>query len=125
MNLDASGTVILLIYGKMAHGGPFWCYVSIRPSQLEAYRAAEAAGKIDLYNFDAFGEVIVSAEGEHPPRQVTERVSELFGTDARSFFQQIDPLTIIQGKQELTGLVQTWPEQDGGWAQRVGHKRPI
>lgn len=123
MSLDASGEVIMLLYGLMDHGGPFWCYVAIRPSQFEAFSAAQAAGEIDLYNFDAFGKVIDSGEGEQPPRQVTERVAELRGADPHSFFQQIDPLAIIQGRQEVAGSVQAWPEQDGGWAQRVGRKR--
>lgn len=121
MNQD-TGMIIMLLYGVMEHGGPFWCYVAIRPSRFEAFKIAEADGKIDLYDFDEFGEVIVSGEGEHPSREVTERVAELHGADPVGFFQQIDPLALIQRREELTGSVAQWPEQDGGWAQRVGHK---
>lgn len=95
---DNVSRIIMLLYGKMDHGGPFWCYVAIRPSQFEAFKAAEASGTIDLYNFDAFGEVIVSAEGQTPPEEVTLKVAELYGADASTFFQPIDPIAQIGKK---------------------------
>lgn len=97
---DNVSRIIMLLYGKMDHGGPFWCYVAIRPSQFEKFKAAEAAGSIDLYNFDAFGEVIVSAEGQTPPEEVTLKVAELYGADASTFFQPIDPIAEIGKKIE-------------------------
>lgn len=95
---DNLSRVIMLLYGKMDHGGPFWCYVAIKPSQFEAFKAAEAAGSIDLYNFEAYGEVIVSAEGQTPPEEVTLKVAEMYGADASTFFQPIDPMTEISKK---------------------------
>lgn len=95
---DNVSRIIMLLYGKMDHGGPFWCYTAIRPSQFDAFKAAEAAGTIDLYNFDAFGEVIVSAEGQTPPEEVTLKVAELYGADASTFFQPIDPIAEIGKK---------------------------
>lgn len=97
---DNVSRVIMLLYGKMDHGGPFWCYVAVKPSQFEAFKAAEAAGKIDLYNFEAYGEVIVSAEGQTPPEEVTLKVAEMYGADASTFFQPIDPMAEIGKKIE-------------------------
>jgi hypothetical protein len=95
---DNLSRVIMLLYGKMDHGGPFWCYVAVKPSQFEGFKAAEAAGNIDLYNFDAYGEVIVSAEGQTPPEEVTLKVAEMYGADASTFFQPIDPMVEIGKK---------------------------
>jgi hypothetical protein len=95
---DNVSRVIMLLYGKMEHGGPFWCYVAIKPSQFEAFKVAETAGTIDLYNFDAYGEVIVSAEGQTPPEEVTLKVAEMYGADASTFFQPIDPMAEIGKK---------------------------
>ena len=95
---DALSRVIMLLYGKMDHGGPFWCYVAIKPSKFEAFKEAEKNGSIDLYNFDPFGEVIVSAEGATPPEEVTLKVAEMYGADASTFFQPIDPIAEISKK---------------------------
>lgn len=105
---DKLSRVIMLLYGKMDHGGPFWCYVAIKPSQFEAFKAAEAKGAIDLYNFDAFGEVIVSAEGQTPPEEVTLKVAEMYGADASTFFQPIDPMA------EITKRIEEIKAKDGG-----------
>lgn len=99
-NPDALSRVIMLLYGKMDHGGPFWCYVAVKPSQFEAFKAAESKGLIDLYNFDEFGEVIVSAEGQTPPEDVTIKVAEMYGADPSTFFQPIDPIAEIGKKIE-------------------------
>lgn len=99
-NPDALSRVIMLLYGKMDHGGPFWCYVAVKPSMFDAFKAAESQGKIDLYNFDEYGEVIVSAEGQTPPEDVTIKVAEMYGADPSTFFQPIDPLAEIGKKIE-------------------------
>ena len=95
---DNLSRIIMLLYGKMDHGGPFWCYVAVKPSQFEAFKTAEASGAIDLYNFTPFGEVIVSAEGSTPPEDVTLKVAEMYGADASTFFQPIDPIAEISKK---------------------------
>jgi hypothetical protein len=97
-NPDNLSRVIMLLYGKMDHGGPFWCYVAVKPSQFDSFKAAETAGTIDLYNFEPFGEVIVSAEGSTPPEEVTLKVAEMYGADASTFFQPIDPIAEIGKK---------------------------
>lgn len=98
IDADQLSRVIMLIYGKMDHGGPFWCYVAVKPSQFEAFKQAEKEGKIDLYNFENFGEVIVSAEGKTPPEEVTLKVAEMYGADPSTFFQPIDPMQVISDK---------------------------
>ena len=95
---DNLSRVIMLLYGQMDHGGPFWCYVAVKPSQFNAFKAAEASGKIDLYNFEEYGEVIVSAEGQTPPEEVTLKVAEMYGADPSTFFQPIDPIAEINKK---------------------------
>jgi hypothetical protein len=98
LDADQLSRIIMLIYGKLEKGDPFWCYVAIKPSQFEHFKQAEKEGKIDLYNFDVFGEVIVSAEGKTPPEEVTLKVAEMYGADASTFFQPIDPMEHIDTK---------------------------
>lgn len=104
---DTVSRIIMLLYGKMDHGGPFWCYVAIKPSQFDAFKAAEKAGTVDLYDFEMFGEVIVSAEGQTPPEEVTLKVAELYGADASTFFQPMNPM------EEITRKIDELKAQEG------------
>lgn len=97
---DKLSRVIMLLYGKMDHGGPFWCYVAVKPSRFEHFKEAEKVGSIDLYKFEEFGEIIVSAEGQTPPEDVTRKVAEMYGADPSTFFQPIDPMAEIGRKIE-------------------------
>jgi hypothetical protein len=102
---DNISRIIMLIYGTMEHGGPFWCYVAVKPSMYDAFKAAETGGTLDLYNFESYGEIIVSAEGDVPPDEVTIKVAEMYGTDPSTFFQPIDPKQVIAEKiQELRDM---------------------
>lgn len=97
---DAISRIIMLVYGTMEHGGPFWCYVAVKPSMYDGFKRAERDGSLDLYNFDSYGEIIVSAEGETPPEEVTIKVAEMYNTDPSKFFQPIDPKQVIAEKIE-------------------------
>lgn len=97
-NPDKISRIIMLVYGVMDHGGPFWCYVAVKPSMYDAFKVAESSGSLDLYNFDEYGEVIVSAEGETPPEEVTLKVAEMYQTDPSKFFQPVDPKAVIAEK---------------------------
>jgi hypothetical protein len=97
---DNISRIIMLVYGRMEHGGPFWCYVAVKPSMYDAFKRAEQDGTLDLYNFDPYGEIIVSAEGETPPDEVTIKVAEMYNTDPTKFFQPIDPKKVIADKIE-------------------------
>lgn len=122
---DSLSRVIMLLNGHMDHGGPFWCYVAIKPSMFEAFKVAEREGAVDLYNFEEFGEVIVSAEGDWPPYEVTKKVGEMYGSDADSFFGEIDPLKEIGNKiaqlNETTAAAPT--DQASGEAAQDGENR--
>jgi hypothetical protein len=95
---DQVTRIIMLIYGKMEDGGAFWCYVAVKPSKFDLFQADQAAGKIDLYAFDAYGEVIVSGVGSTPPDDVTLKVAEMYGADASTFFQPMDPTKAVDEK---------------------------
>jgi hypothetical protein len=97
---DLISRIIMLVYGTMEHGGPFWCYVAVMPSMYDSFKRAERDGTLDLYNFEPFGEIIVSAEGETPPEEVTLKVAEMYNTDPSKFFQPIDPKQVIADKIE-------------------------
>jgi len=62
--------------------------------------------KIDLYQFDPYGEVVVSGEGERPPSEVTQKVAEMYNADASTFFQPIDP------KQEIANKIEQLKAQE-------------
>ncbi len=95
---DSISRIIMLVYGTMEHGGPFWCYVAVKPSMYDPFKQAESSGTLDLYNFDVYGEIIVSAEGETPPDEVTMKVAEMYNTDPSKFFQPVDPKKVIAEK---------------------------
>ncbi|MCI5050323.1 MAG: hypothetical protein MRY32_08360 [Rickettsiales bacterium] len=95
---DNISRIIMLIYGTLETGGPFWCYVAVKPSQFDAFQEAETSGKLDLYNFDQFGEVVVSGEGDKPPKEVTQKVAEMYNTNPADFFKPIDPKAEINRK---------------------------
>jgi hypothetical protein len=97
---DNISRIIMLVYGRMEHGGPFWCYVAVKPSMYDTFKKSETDGTLDLYNFEAYGEIIVSAEGETPPDEVTLKVAEMYNTDPTKFFQPIDPKKVIEEKIE-------------------------
>jgi hypothetical protein len=92
---DGNARIIMLLFGTMIHGGLFWCYAAVKPTQFEEFTKAEQAGRLDLYNFDDLGEIIVSAEGDYPPHEVTETVAEMYATNAAEFFRPIVPLDEI------------------------------
>lgn len=100
---DDVARIIVLLCGLMEHGGPFWCYVAVKPSRYEAFQAAQDGGSIDLHDFEAFGEIIVSGEGELPPLHVTEEVARMYEADARTFFRDIDPMAEID--KRIAGMV--------------------
>lgn len=105
---DNISRIIMLVYGKLETGGPFWCYCAVKPSMFDNFKADEAAGKLDLYNFDPYGEVIVSGEGEKPPVEVTQKVAEMYNADPSKFFAPIDP------KKEIEEKIAALREQEAG-----------
>jgi hypothetical protein len=88
---DDVARILVLVYGFLADEKPFWAYVAVKPSMYPEFQRQQAAGALDLYKFEPFGEVIVSGSGEAPPDDVTLRVAELYDTDPRNFFTTVDP----------------------------------
>jgi serine/threonine protein kinase len=78
---DELKRVLMSVYGKLDSGKRFWTYVAVRPSKVEDFEVAQKSGKVDLYNFEEFGEIIVSGEGHMPPVEVVKKVAMLFQID--------------------------------------------
>jgi hypothetical protein len=90
---DTLSRIVMLTFGRMDHGGPYWCYVAIKPSRYEAYRQAMASMSYNMQNFDKdnYGEVIVSGEGDRPPSEITKKVAKMFNVPIREFFKDDKP----------------------------------
>jgi hypothetical protein len=88
-NLDLTRTIVL-VYGLLENGNPFWVFVAVKPSQYQAFINAQKDGSLNLYQFAAYGEIIVSGEGKTPPDEVTIKVAEMYQTDPVKLKAQID-----------------------------------
>jgi len=86
---DAVARVIVLVYGWLDNGKPFWVFVSIRPSRYPAFLAAQERNEIDLYHFEPFGEIIVSGDTESPPDEVLLHISRQFNTTVGDLDQTV------------------------------------
>jgi len=82
--------VIILVYGMLESGSPFWVYVAVKPSKYQDFLKAQKDGKLNLYQFAEWGEIIVSGEGRTPPDDVTLKVAEMYQTDPATLFQPVD-----------------------------------
>ena len=85
---DIQLRTIILIYGMLESGNPFWVYAAVRPARYQAMLVAQKAGELDLYHFEEYGEIIVSGEGKSPPDAVTLKVAEMYQTDPSALQQQ-------------------------------------
>lgn len=92
----------MLAFGAMNHGGPYWCYVAVKPGRYDEFQAAMQSKKYDMQRFekDEFGEVIVSGEGVVPPGDVTRQVAEMFAIPISQLFQDTSPKKTIMVKLE-------------------------
>jgi hypothetical protein len=79
-NQDLTRTIVL-VYGLLESGSPFWVFVAVKPSQYQAFIDAQKNGTLNLYQFAPYGEIIVSGEGKSPPDDVTIKVAEMYQTD--------------------------------------------
>jgi hypothetical protein len=95
-NPDALARIIVLIYGMLEGGKPFWVYAAIKPSAYDAFNEAKKNNKIDMKNFGNFGELIVAGEGQTPPIEVTLKVAEVYQTDVTKFFDGSDPKQTLE-----------------------------
>jgi hypothetical protein len=82
--------IIVLVYAMLETRQPCWIYVAVKPSKYDAFMLAQKEGKLDLYHFDPFGEIIVSGAGKSPPDAITLKVAEMYQTDPTKLFQPVD-----------------------------------
>jgi hypothetical protein len=101
--------VIVLVYGMLESGSPFWCYVAIKPSRYQPFLAAQKEGNINLYAFDEWGEIIVSGEGRTPPDEVTLKVAEMYQTDPSTLFAPVD---VEKEVEAVTEAIKKKPKKD-------------
>ena len=83
---DLKRTIVLL-YGIMDNGKPFWVFAAIRPSKYQNFLTVQKEGAIDLEKFEQYGELIISGEGKSPPDEVILKVAEMYQTDVSSFLE--------------------------------------
>jgi len=98
LNPDDFARVIILVYGELENKTPFWCYTAVKPSQYQKFLDAQKEGALNLFEFQPFGEIIVSGEGNEPPEAVTLKVAEVYQTDPSTFFQPMDPMEEVEKK---------------------------
>lgn len=77
--------IVTLVRGMMEQGGFYWCYVSVKPNMILQFQRA-VANKYNIQNFvkDGYGEVVVSGRGRNPPKDVSDKVSQMFGVTFQS-----------------------------------------
>ena len=88
-NPDATRTIVL-VYGMLESGGPFWVFVAVKPSRYQPFLTAQKDGSLDLRQFESYGEIIVSGEGRMPPDEVTLKIAEMYQTDPAVIFHAIE-----------------------------------
>lgn len=85
---DLKRTIVLL-YGMLPTGAPFWVFAAIRPSKYQQFLSAHKEGKIDLKKFGFYGELIISGEGKSPPDDVILKVAEMYQSDPAAFSKSV------------------------------------
>jgi hypothetical protein len=103
---DQLSRIVMLAYGKMDHGGPYWCYVAVKPTRYDDFQAALASKQYNMQNFvtDGYGEVVVSGEGVIPPQDVTAKVAEMFNVPVSQLFKETNPKqAVIDKLQKMEG----------------------
>jgi len=81
---DDRKRTIVLIYGILPDGQPFWLYAAVRSLNYQAFQDIFRAGKLDIHHFDPFGELIVIGKGKSPPDSVTLKVAEVYQTSVET-----------------------------------------
>jgi hypothetical protein len=88
---DKLSRVIVLVWGKLENGNPFWLFAAVKPTKYHAFLGAQQAGEVDVYQFEPYGEIIVSGEGDYPPDDVTTKVAEMYNTTPEILMQAMGP----------------------------------
>ncbi len=88
-NMDLTRTIVL-VYGVLENGNPFWVFVAVKPSRYQSFVKAQKDGTLNLYQFTEYGEIIVSGVGTSPPDDVTIKVAEMYQTDPNKLKEQVN-----------------------------------
>jgi hypothetical protein len=88
--LEELKRTIALIYGLLANGSPFWAFVAVKSYKYAAFLTDQKEGRIDLTQFEPYGEIIICGEGKSPPDDVTLKVAEMYQTDPTKFKQNVE-----------------------------------
>ncbi len=84
---NATARIIVLLYGSMTNGKPFWLFAAVKPESYEAFQQAQKDKTLNFNAFEPYGEVIVAGEGQTPPPEVTLKIAEVYQTDPAKFFE--------------------------------------
>ena len=87
--VQALKRTIALIYGVFADGKPFWAFVAVKTSLYKVFLEDQKHGKIDLGNFEYYGEVIIGNEGKYPPDDIINRVANVYQIDRDRFMKNV------------------------------------
>ena len=100
---DTLSRIIMLTFGTMDHGGPYWCYVAIKPSRYEKFRKLMASMTYNMQQFDQddYGEIVVSGEGDRPPSAITRQVASMFDVSISDMFTDTHPDETIRKQFEM------------------------
>ncbi len=88
--LEELKRTIALIYGILANGTPFWAFVAVKTLKYQNFVAEQKEGKIDLSQFEPYGEIIVCGEGKSPPDEITLKVAEMYQSDPAKLKQFVE-----------------------------------
>ena len=103
---DASATnvrTIMFIYGFLTSGKPYWSFVAVSPRNYQQMLAAQQEGTLDLLNFHAYGEEILSGEGNCHLDTIVPYLAERFhASNPRELRFQIHP-DVVREHGPLTG----------------------
>lgn len=83
---------VVMVFGKLADGKPFWCFVTVKPSMRPAFNEKLKAKTLDLARYveEGLGEIVVYGETPVPPREILIDVAAMFNVPIRQLFADFD-----------------------------------
>jgi hypothetical protein len=81
--------VIVLFYGMLENGNPFWLFAAVKPNRYQPMLAAQKDGTFNIYQFESYGEILISGEGKAPPDEITLKIAELYQTSPEELLKSV------------------------------------
>jgi transcriptional regulator with XRE-family HTH domain len=72
---------IALVFGVLATGAAFWSFVAVKTYMYPLFIEQQKRGKVEMDNFDPWGEIITCGEGTHPGDDIVVKVAQLYQSD--------------------------------------------